>query len=162
MKKVVLFIIGILIIMIETFFTNYISSFLSVDLLLIYVVFISLYIDKNDSLVISGLLGLFGDLVSGGIVGITALLFLAVSYFISSIEKSIFKDKKLTICLLVFLISIFYSIIKAVVSSVFFVPTPLIIALIKAVILIPAVNAIIAYILYSLFSDTLVKLRDEY
>ena len=161
MKNIVVFLIGLFLIFLEAFFTNHISSFLSIDLLLIYIILISLYMDKSYALIEVGLLGLLSDLVVGGIVGITALLFMAASYFISTVEKSIFKDKKLIVLFLVFVISIVYSIINAVVSAIFYVPVPLILVLLKWVILIPLLNVGVAFLAYSLFGDLLIKLREE-
>lgn len=161
MKNIVVFLIGLFLIFLEAFFTNHISSFLSIDLLLIYIILISLYMDKSYALIEVGLLGLLSDLVVGGIVGITALLFMAASYFISTVEKSIFKDKKLIVLFLVFVISIVYSIINAVVSAIFYVPAPLILVLLKGVILIPLLNVGVAFLAYSLFGDLLMKLREE-
>lgn len=161
MKNIVVFLIGLFLIFLEAFFTNHISSFLSIDLLLIYIILISLYMDKSYALIEVGLLGLLSDLVVGGIVGITALLFMAASYFISTVEKSIFKDKKLIVLFLVFVISIVYSIINAVVSAIFYVPVPLILVLLKGVILIPLLNIGVAFLAYSLFGDLLMKLREE-
>ena len=161
MKNIVVFLIGLFLIFWEAFFTNHISSFLSIDLLLIYIILISLYMDKSYALIEVGLLGLLSDLVVGGIVGITALLFMAASYFISTVEKSIFKDKKLIVLFLVFVISIVYSIINAVVSAIFYVPVPLILVLLKGVILIPLLNVGVAFLAYSLFGDLLMKLREE-
>ena len=161
MKNIVVFLIGLFLIFLEAFFTNHISSFLSIDLLLIYIILISLYMDKSYALIEVGLLGLLSDLVVGGIVGITALLFMAASDFISTVEKSIFKDKKLIVLFLVFVISIVYSIINAVVSAIFYVPVPLILVLLKGVILIPLLNVGVAFLAYSLFGDLLMKLREE-
>ena len=161
MKNIVVFLIGLFLIFLEAFFTNHISSFLSIDLLLIYIILISLYMDKSYALIEVGLLGLLSDLVVGGIVGVTALLFMAASYFISTVEKSIFKDKKLIVLFLVFVISIVYSIINAVVSAIFYVPVPLILVLLKGVILIPLLNVGVAFLAYSLFGDLLMKLREE-
>ncbi|MBC2576083.1 rod shape-determining protein MreD [Peptostreptococcus canis] len=161
MKNFILFLIGILVIFIETFFTNYISVYVSVNLLLIYCIFISLYLDKSSALILVGIVGLMSDLISGGITGLTPLLFLVISYFIFNIEKSIFKDNRLIVSLLVFVISIVYSIINAVVSAIFFVPTPLVVAFFKAIFLIPIVNTMIAFILFTLFQDKLINLREE-
>ncbi len=105
MKNIVVFLIGLFLIFLEAFFTNHISSFVSIDLLLVYVALISLYMDKNYAIIEVGLLGLISDLVVGGIIGITALLFMIASYFISTVEKSIFKDKKLIVLFLVLVLS---------------------------------------------------------
>ena len=161
MKNIILFLIGLLIIFLETFFTNFIGSFISVNFLMIFIVLISLYINKENALILSGILGLLSDVVSGGIVGVTAILFLVISYFISVIEKSIFKDKRAIICLLVFIISIFYSIINAVFSAIFFVPTPILIAIVKCIAVIPLANTLFAFIGYTLFEDRLKKLRED-
>ena len=87
MKNIVVFLIGLFLIFLEAFFTNHISSFVSIDLLLVYIALISLYMDKNYAIIEVGLLGLISDLVVGGIIGITTLLFMIASYFISTVEK---------------------------------------------------------------------------
>lgn len=161
MKNIILFFIGIIIMLLEVFFTNFINSFVSVNFLMIYIIFISLYIDKSHSLILCGALGLISDFISGGIVGVSCILFLVISYFISTVEKSIFKDKRAIVCLLVAIISVFYSIISAVFSAIFFVPTPIIIALIKCLVVIPIANTLVAFLGYSIFEDRLKKLREE-
>lgn len=161
MKNILVFLIGLFLIFLEAFFTNHISSFVSIDLLLVYIVLISLYLDKNYAIVVVGLLGLISDLVVGGVIGITAVLFMGSSYFISTVEKSIFKDKKVIVSFLVFVISLVYSVINAVVSAIFFVPVPLVLVLIKGLILIPFLNLVVAFLAYVLFGDLLMKLREE-
>lgn len=161
MKNIFVFIVGLIIIVLETFFTNYIGTYFSVNILLIFVIFISLYIDRSYSLIITGILGLIGDLATGGIIGVTSILFLGTSYFLSSIEKSIFKDNKLIVSLLVFVVSIVYSILDVVTASIFFMPTPILVGLLKSVAVIPISNTVVAYVLYTIFSDKLIKLRVE-
>lgn len=161
MKNIFVFIVGLIIIVLETFFTNYIDTYFSVNILLIFVIFISLYIDRSYSLIITGILGLIGDLATGGIIGVTSILFLGTSYFLSSIEKSIFKDNKLIVSLLVFVVSIVYSILDVVTASIFFMPTPILVGLLKSVVVIPISNTVVAYVLYTIFSDKLIKLRVE-
>ena len=161
MKNILVFLIGLFLIFLEAFFTNHISSFVSVDLLLVYVILISLYIDKSNAMVTVGLLGLISDLLVGGIVGINALLFMAASYFISTVEKSIFKDKKIIVIFLVFIISLIYSLINAVVSAIFYVPVPLLVVLFKAIVLIPILNVAIGLLAHSLFGEILMRLREE-
>ena len=100
-------------------------------------------------------------MVSGGIIGVTGVLFLATSYFISSIEKSIFKDDKKIICLLVYIVSAGYSLLNGVVSAIFFVPPSLFVALLKMIIVFPILNSLIAFVAYILFEDRLKKLRED-
>lgn len=161
MKSLILFLIGIFTVFIETFFTNFISGFLSVDLLLIFVVFISLYFDRHYSLVIVGLLGILSDFLTSGIIGVNAALYLAISYFISSVEKSIFKDKRSIVCALVFISSMGFSFISCIVSAIFFVMNPIFIFLLKSIILIPALNTVVAFFAYTVFEDSLIRLREE-
>lgn len=161
MKKIILFLIGLIIIMMESFFTNFISSYLSINFLLVYTVLIALYIEKNEALIIGGILGLIIDMVSGGIVGITAILFLVIIYFITNVKKSIFKDKKEIICLLVFISSIIYSLVNAGVSAIYFRPSSISIILLKGIILIPFLNTVTAYLAFTIFEDNLIRLREE-
>lgn len=161
MKNFILFLIGIFLILIETFFTNFISSFISVNLILIFVVLISLYIDRYYALIICGLIGTISDVVSGGILGESAVLFLAISYFVSSIEKSIFKDKRSIICILVFISSVAFAFISSLVSALFFATTPILLIIIKAIILIPIINTVVAFFVYTVFEDFLIKLRKK-
>lgn len=161
MKNIMLFIIGGLIILIETFLTNFLSPILSVNFLLVFIILVSLYYDKNYSLILGGILGLISDLVSGGIIGVTGVLFLAASYFISSVEKSIFKDEKKIICLLVFIVSLGFSLINGVVAAIFFLPPSLLVAISKILIIIPLLNSLVAFIIYTLFEDRLRKLRED-
>lgn len=158
MKNLKLFLIGMIIIFVQAFCLNYFSSFVTVNLLLIYIVFISLYIDKNSALFLSGSLGLMSGMILGGIIGLDAILFLILSYFLLVIEKSIFKDNKYIISLLVFGSSFVYVVINAVISSLVFSPPLLIIVIIK-VILISLINTVFAYIGYSIFEDNLKRLR---
>ncbi|MBS5595505.1 rod shape-determining protein MreD [Peptostreptococcus anaerobius] len=161
MKNIMLFIIGVVILLLETFLTNFLNASVSINFLLVFIILISLYYDKNYSLVLGGILGLISDLVSGGIIGVTGVLFLATSYFISSIEKSIFKDDKKIICLLVYIVSAGYSLLNGVVSAIFFVPPSLFVALLKMIIVFPILNSLIAFVAYILFEDRLKKLRED-
>lgn len=161
MKNIMLFIIGVVILLLETFLTNFLNASVSINFLLVFIILISLYYDKNYSLVLGGILGLISDLVSGGIIGVTGVLFLATSYFISSIEKSIFKDDKKIICLLVYIVSAGYSLLNGVVSAIFFVPPSLFVALLKMIIVFPILNSLIAFVAYALFEDRLKKLRED-
>ncbi len=161
MKNIMLFIIGVVILLLETFLTNFLNASVSINFLLVFIILISLYYDKNYSLVLGGILGLISDLVSGGIIGVTGVLFLATSYFISSIEKSIFKDDKKIICLLVYIVSAGYSLLNGEVSAIFFVPPSLFVALLKMIIVFPILNSLIAFVAYTLFEDRLKKLRED-
>lgn len=66
MKNIMLFIIGVVILLLETFLTNFLNASVSINFLLVFIILISLYYDKNYSLVLGGILGLISDLVSGG------------------------------------------------------------------------------------------------
>ena len=161
MKKIMLFIIGVVILSVETFLTNFFSGIVSVNFLLVFIVLVSLYYEKSYSLILGGILGLISDLVTGGVMGVTGILFLAVSYFIASIEKSIFKDDRRIIFFLTYMVSIGFSLINSVVSAIFFVPPSILVAIVKMVVLIPALNSLMAVIAYSLFGDKLRKLRED-
>src|SRR3712207_4002153 len=161
MKKIMLFIIGVVILLVETFLTNFFSGIVSINFLLVFVVLVSLYYEKSYSLILGGILGLINDLITGGVMGVTGILFLAVSYFIASIEKSIFKDDRKIIFFLVYIISVGFSLINSVVSAIFFVPPSILVAVVKMLVLIPLLNSFAAVVVYSLFGDQLKKLRED-
>lgn len=153
--------VGILILFFETFFTNFIFSSISINLLLIYVVFISLYIDQTYALIYGGVFGLMTDIASGGIVGINLVLFLASSYFITSVENSIFKDKRYIVSILVFIVSVVYSLLSACIYSLFLTPQPFFRYPLNILILKPLLNTGVSYVMFSIFGDALIKLREE-
>ena len=161
MKKIMLFIIGVVILLVETFLTNFFSGIVSINFLLVFVVLVSLYYEKSYSLILGGILGLINDLITGGVMGVTGILFLAVSYFIASIEKSIFKDDRKIIFFLVYIISVGFSLINSVVAAIFFVPPSILVAVVKMLVLIPLLNSFAAVVVYSLFGDQLKKLRED-
>ena len=160
MKKILLFLIGLVIIFLQTFVINYFSRFVSVNILLVYIIIISLYIDKDYALIISGTLGLLEGMISGGIIGLDGILFLAVAYFISVVEKYIFKDNKWIISFLILVVSFIYSILSAVIAAIFFSPQPLLIIPIK-VLAICIYNVLIGYIGFHIFEDYIKKLREK-
>lgn len=161
LKTLLILMTGVLVLFFETFFTNFIFSSISFNLLIIYVVFISLYIDKTQALIFGGVFGLMSDIVSGGIIGINLVLYLAISYFITSVESSIFKDKKYIIAILVLLVSVFYSLISGCVYSLFLTPQPFYRYPLNILVFKPLLNTSVAYVMYSLFEDVLLKLKEE-
>ena len=62
------------------------------DLLLVFAIFLSLYGPVEDAPISGWLLGFAKDLLSTGSLGLYAVLFLAVSFFLSRIKTDIFTE----------------------------------------------------------------------
>ncbi|MFR3558731.1 MAG: rod shape-determining protein MreD, partial [Paraclostridium sordellii] len=75
MKRVLLFLIGVLIVIIEGSITNHLIFLgVSINFLLIYITIISLYLDDIESGIIAILLGFVKDIALGSIFGVNALV----------------------------------------------------------------------------------------
>ena len=83
MKKVLLCILGFFIIILQNSIINYLSVFgMTINIVLIYLVIISLYLDELESGIIGAILGLILDSSVGGIFGANALIFFAIAILI--------------------------------------------------------------------------------
>ena len=90
MKRILLFLIGVLIVIVEGSITNYVDILgVSVNFLLIYITIISLYLDDIEAVTIAVLLGFVKDIALGSIFGVNALILAVVAYGISNLNDKI-------------------------------------------------------------------------
>ena len=93
MKKVLLCILGFFIIILQNSIINYLSVFgMTINIVLIYLVIISLYLDELESGIIGAILGLILDSSVGGIFGANALIFFAIAYMVSYIKDKVYNQ----------------------------------------------------------------------
>ncbi|MFI3209684.1 MAG: rod shape-determining protein MreD [Peptostreptococcaceae bacterium] len=162
MKKVIVFLIGILIIIIENSITNYINIFgTSINLILIYTIIISLYFDKFEVSIIGALLGLFKDALITAVFGVNGLILFTVSYLISNLKEKVYKESNLTIFTLVFLTTLLDSLINLIITVIMFNLYGIIINIIKSIVLIPINNAIVGVLLFNAFRPVISKLKND-
>ena len=98
MKRILLCILGIFIIIIQNSIINYLSIFgMTINIVLIYLVIISLYLGERESGIIGAILGIILDSSTGGIFGSNALIFFVLSYMVSYLRDKIYKESTIMI-----------------------------------------------------------------
>lgn len=162
MKKVLLCLLGVFLVIIEGSIINYIDLFgVSFNLTLIYMTIIALYVDELEIGIIGAIIGMIKDITVGGIFGVNALILFAISYGISHLKNKIYKDSTITIFALVFITSLFDSMVNIATVSLVYNSYGVIRSLFKGVIVIPLINGILSILLYSIFKQSILKLKED-
>lgn len=162
MKKVLLCLLGILIVIIENSITNYINIFgISFNIVLIYMAIISLYVDELEVGIIGSIIGLVKDLTTGGIFGINGLILFVISYGISHLKAKIYKESSITIFVLVFMASLFDSLLSLLISSIVYNMYGLGTMILKGIIIMPVFNSLLSVVLYNMSKKYVLKLKEE-
>ena len=159
MKKILLCFLGILLVIVEISITNYIDIFnVSFNLLTIYITIISLYLDETDVSIIGAIIGLVKDMNVGGIFGVNALILFTIGYFL---KNKIYKESNITIFALVFIASLFDSMVNIATAIPIYNTYGILNLVIKGIITIPLINSILSVLLYNLFKTSILKLKED-
>ncbi|MGL5316283.1 MAG: rod shape-determining protein MreD [Peptostreptococcaceae bacterium] len=162
MKKVLLCLLGVLLVIIENSIVNYIDIFgISFNLVIIYMTVIALYTDELEVSIIGAIIGLIKDMTVGGIFGVNALILFAISYGISHLRSKIYKESRITIFALVFITSLFDSMVNIASVSLVYSSYGIINLVVKGVLIIPLINGLLSVILYSISKDSVLKLKED-
>lgn len=162
MKRVLLFLIGVLIVIIEGSITNYISFLgVSINFLLIYITIISLYLDDIESGIIAILLGFVKDIALGSIFGVNALVLGVVAYGISKLKDKIYKNSYITIFALVFIASLIDSIVNIILLGMVYQTYDILTIFIRGICTVPLINSIGSLIFYFVFKGSILKLKKD-
>lgn len=162
MKKVLLCILGILLVTIEGSITNYIDIFgVSFNLTLIYMTIIALYLDELEVGILGAIIGIVKDIVFGGVFGLNGLILFSISYGISHLKDKIYKDSYITIFALVFITSIFDSMVNITASTLVYNSYGISNMVLKGIVLIPLLNSLLSLILYKLFKSSINKIKED-
>jgi len=162
MKKVLLCLIGILLVAIEGSITNYINIFgISISLVIVYCTMISLYLDELEAGVIGAIVGLIKDVALGGIFGVNALILFAISYGISTLRYKIYKESYITIGTLIIITSIFDSMVNITATTLIYNSYSILTMVLKGIFIIPLMNSLLGFIIYLLFKNSILKLKEE-
>lgn len=162
MKKVLLCVLGFLLVIVEMSITNYIEIFnVSFNLITIYITIISLYLDEIDASIIGALIGFVKDIAIGGVFGVNALSLFAIGYGISFLKNKIYKESNITIFALVFIASVFDSMINIITSIPIYNTYGILTLLIKGVLNIPLLNSTLSVLIYNLFKTSILKLKED-
>jgi rod shape-determining protein MreD len=162
MKRIVLFLIGVLIVIIEGSITNYIDFLgVSINFLLIYITIIALYLEDLESSIIAILLGFVKDIAMGSIFGVNALVLAVVAYGISNLKDKIYKNSYITVFALVFITSLIDSIVNIILLGMVYQTYDILNIFIKGICTIPLVNSIGSLIFYFIFKGSILKLKKD-
>ena len=162
MKKVLLCLLGILLVLVEMSITNYIDIFnVSFNLLTIYITIISLYLDETDASIIGAIIGLVKDIAVGGIFVVNALILFTIGYGISFLKNKIYKESNITIFALVFIASLFDSMVNIVAVIPVYNTYGILELIIRGILILPLINSILSIILYNLFKPSILKLKED-
>lgn len=162
MKKVLLCLLGIFLVIIEGSIINYIDLFsISFNLTIIYMTIIALYIDELEVGIIGAIIGIVKDITVGGIFGVNALILFTISYGISHLKNKIYKESRITIFALVFITSLFDSMVNIATVSLVYNSYGIISLIFKGVLIIPLINGILSILLYSIFKKSILKLKED-
>lgn len=162
MKKVLLCLLGIFLVIIENSIINYIDIFgISFNLVLIYMTIIALYMDELEVSIIGAIIGLVKDLTAGGIFGVNGLILFAIAYGISHLRNKIYKESRITIFALVFITSLFDSMVNIAAVSQVYNSYGIINLVVKGVLIIPLINGLLSVILYSISKESVLKLKED-
>lgn len=162
MKRVLLCLLGVLLVMVESSITNYIDIYgVSFNLVLIYMTIISLYLDELEAGIIGAIIGLTKDIAVGGVFGVNALILFAISYSISHLRDKIYKESYITIFVLVFITSLFDSLVNTAAVTLVYNSYGIATLILKGLGIIPLVNSILSLILYRLSKKSILKLKKD-
>ena len=162
MKKVLLCLLGILLVLVEMSITNYIDIFnVSFNLLTIYITIISLYLDETDASIIGAIIGLVKDIAVGGIFVVNALILFTIGYGISFLKNKIYKESNITIFALVFIASLFDSMVNIVAVIPVYNTYGILNLVTKGILTIPLINSTLSVLLYNLFKTSILKLKED-
>ncbi|CEN79661.1 rod shape-determining protein MreD [Paraclostridium sordellii] len=162
MKRVLLFLIGVLIVIIEGSITNHLIFLgVSINFLLIYITIISLYLDDIESGIIAILLGFVKDIALGSIFGVNALVLGVVAYGISKLKDKIYKNSYITIFALVFIASLIDSIVNIILLGMVYQTYDILTIFIRGICTVPLINSIGSLIFYFVFKGSILKLKKD-
>lgn len=162
MKKVSLCLLGLLLVIVENSILNYINILgVSINLILIYIIFISLYSDSLEGGIIAAIVGLLKDITVGGVFGINALILFVVAYVIGYMREKLYKDSYSTIFILVVLATMLDSILNIAMSSIIYHSYGLLTLVLKGLLIAPLTNGIVSLLLYRLSRKLVLKLKED-
>ena len=162
MKRLILFITGVLLIVLENSVINYIDIFgVTFSILLPVLVISSLYMDEVEAGVIGLLLGLIVDISVGGIFGFNALVYAIISAFIAHYKKNFYVDSTSMVMALIAISTAFQSLLMMIMSLIAYQTDGILIMILKGFIILPLLNVLVGFVIYKLFGRVIMKLRKE-
>ena len=150
MKRIILFITGVLLIILENSVINYIDIFgVTFSVLLPFLVMASLHMDEEEAGVIGLLLGFIVDMTVGGILGFNALVYATVCAVIAHYRKNFYAESTSMRMALIAAATVFQSLLMIIISLIAYQTDGILIMILKG------------FIIYKLFGRSIMKLMKE-
>lgn len=160
MKRVLLCILGFFIIILQNSIINYLSVFgMTINIVLIYLVLISLYLDELESGIIGAILGIILDASVGGIFGANALIFFVIAYMVSYIKDKVYKESPIMIFTIILGTTFIYCGVSFLLARLLYNVYTLT-SIIK-ILLLPIVNSLVGILVYKIFKKPILRLEEE-
>ena len=162
MKRMILFITGVLLIILENSVINYNDIFgVTFSILLPFLVMSSLYMDEVEAGVIGLLLGFIVDMTVGGIFGFNALVYATISAVIAHYRKNFYVESTSMRMTLIAAATAFQSLLMIIISLIAYQTDGILIMILKGFIILPLLNVLVGFIIYKLFGRSIMKLMKE-
>lgn len=162
MKRIILFITGVLLIILENSIINYIDIFgVTFSVLLPFLVMASLHMDEEEAGVIGLLLGFIVDMTVGGILGFNALVYATVCAVIANYRKNFYAESTSMRMALIAAATVFQSLLMIIISLIAYQTDGILIMILKGFIILPLLNVLVGFIIYKLFGRSIMKLMKE-
>lgn len=162
MKRMILFITGVLLIILENSVINYVDIFgVTFSILLPFLVMSSLYMDEVEAGVIGLLLGFIVDMTVGGIFGFNALVYATISAVIAHYRKNFYVESTSMRMTLIAAATAFQSLLMIIISLIAYQTDGILIMILKGFIILPLLNVLVGFIIYKLFGRSIMKLMKE-
>ena len=160
MKRILLCILGIFIIIIQNSIINYLSIFgMTINIVLIYLVIISLYLGELESGIIGAILGIVLDSSVGGVFGANALILFLISYTVSYFRNKVYKESPVMIFTIILAMTFIYCGVSFLFAKSLYNVCKF--ASIIKIIVVPIANALIGVLIYKIFKNQILKLEEE-
>ena len=160
MRKAILILIGITVLILENSIFNYIKVFgISANISIVYVCIVSLFVKDNEGALIGIILGILKDILVGSIFGINGLVYFIIGYMYGKLRDKIFKERIITVAILVYFAIVFQSIANLFVLNDVFNNSEFIYALIKSLIISPMINVFVGAIVNNWLVEFVKKLE---
>ena len=160
MKKILLCILGFFIIILQNSIINYLSVFgMTINIVLIYLVIISLYLDELESGIIGAVLGIILDSSVGGLFGSNGLIFFGLAYMVSYVKDKVYKESPIMIFTIILGATFIYCGLSFLLSKTIYNVCQLT-SIIKIVV-VPIINSLIGILVYKIFKKPILSLEEE-
>ena len=153
MKKfligILMYIIFLLLYFIQTnFFSWFTIAGVKPNIFIIYILFLGLYTDNKFAIIMSVILGLNQDLITGKTIGVTSIMYSIIAIGAGYFDKNFSKENKLSIIIMIITTTIIYETLTYFINALLIEYQIEMIPFIRILAIETVFNTILTYIFY--------------